>query len=137
MKMDPYLFFNGRCEEALAFYEQCLSGTTVFRMHYGDAPDGQQGDPAMRDKIMHASFEFAGGRIMVSDAPPDRYRKPQGSSLAILADSVTEAERIFTALGEGGTIHMPLQETFWADRFGMLSDRFDIEWMVSASKPTA
>ena len=136
MKIDPYLMFDGRCAEAFKFYETVLGGTLEMMMTYGEAPERcDQLPAAWNDKIMHASLLVDEQRLMGSDAPPQHQEVPQGFSVSINVEDVNEAERIFSALGEGGTITMPIGETFWALRFGMLIDRFGTPWMVNCSRP--
>jgi PhnB protein len=90
--------------------------------------------PEMRDKVMHVSLEAKGATLMGSDAPPDRFKPAQGFAVSVNVDTADEAERIFAALSEGATVGMPIQETFWATRFGMLVDRFGTPWMVNCEK---
>ncbi len=135
MKIDPYLMFDGCCEEAFRFYERVLPGTIEMMMTYGEAPEDCPSSPDMRDKIMHTSLLVAGQRLMGSDSPPQYRQKPQGFSVSIAVEDAAEAERIFNALAEGGEVTMPLGETFWAIRFGMLVDRFGTPWMVNCSRP--
>lgn len=131
MDLNAYLTFNGNCEEALRFYERALGAKIEMMMKGGDAPAGEQMPPQMRDKIMHARFAVAGKVVMASDAPPDRYNKPQGFSISISVDKPAEAEKIFAALAEKGAVQMPIQKTFWAERFGSVTDRFGTPWMVN------
>jgi PhnB protein len=135
MKLNPYLSFDGRCEAAFKFYEKCLGGKTAFTMTYGESPMADQTPPDWRKKIMHTSLTVGDQTLNGADAPPDRYQKPQGISVALSIESPAEADRVFQALSEKGTIHMPIQETFWAQRFGMLVDQFRIPWMINCSKP--
>ena len=134
MKINAYLHFDGRCEAAFKFYEQCLGGKIVFKMTYGESPMADQSPPGWRDKIMHASLLVKDQVLMGSDAPPDRYDAPKGFSMSLNFTDAAEAERIFNALLEKGTVVMPLQTTFWAERFGMLSDQFGIPWMINCEK---
>ena len=134
MKINAYLHFDGRCEAAFKFYEQCLGGKIVFKMTYGESPMAGQSPPGWRDKIMHARLLVKDQVLMGSDAPPERYDAPKGFSMSLNLNDPAEAERIFNALLEKGTVVMPLQETFWAERFGMLSDQFGIPWMINCEK---
>ncbi len=131
MQLSTYLNFNGQCEAAFKYYEQCLGGKIEMMMTHGDSPMAEQTPPEWRDKIMHARLLVGKTALMGSDAPPQRYEKPQGFAVALAVDSPSDAERIFQALSENGTVSMPLQETFWAARFGMLVDRFSIPWMIN------
>jgi PhnB protein len=127
--------FNGDCAAAIKFYEETLGAKVEFKMTYGESPEAPQCSPESLDKIMHARFSVAGNVLMVSDAPADRYHPPQGFFVSLGIASPTEAERIFAALSEGGMVYMPIQETFWAIRFGMFADRFGIPWMINCEKP--
>jgi PhnB protein len=134
MKINAYLHFDGRCEAAFKFYEQCLGGKIIFKMTYGESPMAGQSPPGWRDKIMHARLIVKDQVLMGADAPPDRYESPKGFSMSLNLNDPAEAERIFSALVEKGTVVMPLQKTFWAERFGMLSDQFGIPWMINCEK---
>ena len=134
MKINAYLHFDGRCEAAFKFYEQCLGGKIVFKMTYGESPMAGQSPTGWRDKIMHARLLVKDQLLMGADAPPERYNAPRGFSMSLNLNDAAEAERIFNALVEKGTVVMPLQQTFWAERFGMLSDQFGIPWMINCEK---
>jgi PhnB protein len=131
MQLNTYLVFNGRCEEAFKFYEQCLGGKIAAMFTHAGTPAAEHVPPEWLDKIMHVRLEVGESILMGSDAPPDRYKPPQGFSVNIAVEKPAEAERIFHALAEGGNVGMPLQQTFWAARFGMVVDRFGIPWMVN------
>ena len=133
MQLNPYLTFKGQCEEAFKFYQQCLGGTIQMMMTFGDSPMADQAPPEWRDKIMHATLMVGETPLGGSDAPPDRYEQPKGFSITIQLDDTAEADRIFQSLSEGGNVTMPIQQTFWAARFGMFVDRFEIPWMVNCS----
>ena len=131
MQLSPYLFFEGNCDEALKFYEQCFRGKVEGLVTYASAP-GNMGTPAdWSQKIMHATLVFGDNAIQASDAPPGRFQRPQGFSMCIGLKDTAEGERVFKALAEGGKVEMPFAKTFWAERFGMLVDRFGIPWMVN------
>ena len=134
MELNPYLTFNGQCEAAFKFYEQCLGGKIVMMMTHGESPMAEKTAEAWRNKILHAQLTIGDIVLMGSDAPPDYFEKPQGFSVNLQFEDVAEAERVFQALSESGTVRMPLQETFWAKRFGMFVDRFGIPWMVNCSE---
>jgi PhnB protein len=136
MKLNPYLSFNDECEAAFKFYEQCLGGKIDSMVTYGESPMAEQTPPEKLDKIMHASLMLGNTVLMGSDAPPQFFEKPQGFSVSLHFDDAVEAERIFNALAENGTVQMPLQETFWAARFGMVVDRFGTPWMINCDLPT-
>jgi PhnB protein len=129
MHINPYLHFNGNCREAYEFYETVFGTKIGMIMTNGDAPMACEED--WRDKIMHASMSIGGIPLMGADSPPAHYQKPAGFSVSIGLTDTAEAERIFAALAAGGTTTMALQETFWAARFGMCTDRFGIPWMVN------
>jgi PhnB protein len=135
MKMNPYLTFDGQCEEAFKFYADVLGGKIDAIMPFKGTPAEEHMPPESRNKVMHASLTFEGGVLMGTDAPP-AYRKPvQGMSVSLHLTDPQEAERLFTALAEGGTVTMPMEETFWALRFGAVTDRFGTPWMVNCDKP--
>ena len=135
MKLNPYLSFKGQCEEAFKFYQQCLGGTIQMMMTHGDSPMADQVPTTWRDKIMHATLLVGDTAVGGSDVPPDQYEAPKGISMTIQINDTAEAERIFNSLSAGGTVTLPLQQTFWAPRFGMLVDRFGIPWMVNCEQP--
>jgi len=135
MEMNTYLLFNGQCEAAFKFYEQCLGGKITFLQTHGDSPMAEKVSPEWRDKIIHARLVLGDNVLMGSDTPQEHYAKPQGFSVALHTADTAEAERVFQALAENGTVQMPIQETFWAHRFGMLVDQFGIPWMVNHEKP--
>ena len=134
MQMSPYLTFNGQCEEAFKFYEKALGGKIVFMMTYGESPTAAQAPPEQHKWIYHASLAVGTQVLAGADPPPDQYRKPQGFCISLNIGDVAEAERIFKALSEGAAVEMPLQETFWASRFGMLTDQFGTPWIVNCEK---
>jgi PhnB protein len=131
MQLNTYLVFNGQCEEAFKFYEQCLGGKIAAMFTHAGTPAAEHVPPEWLNKIMHVRLEVGDSILMGSDSPPDRYKSPKGFSVNIAVEKPEEAERIFHALEEGGTVGMPLKQTFWAARFGMLVDRFGIPWMVN------
>ena len=135
MQVNPYLAFDGTCAQAFRFYEQALGGKIVMMMTVGESPMAAQATPETKDQIMHAALQVGGVTIMGADAPSGMFSKPQGFSVSLGIDDEAEAERVFGNLSEGATIKMPLQETFWAKKFGMLVDKFGIPWMVNCAKP--
>ena len=135
MHVTPYLTFNGNCEEALRAYEKILSGKITAKMTYGESPMATQTPGEWRNKIMHARFAFGDNSLMASDAPPNRFQKMQGMHVTLSLKDPAEAERIYEALAEGGTVGVPLAETFWAVKFGMLNDRFGTPWIINCEKP--
>jgi PhnB protein len=134
MQLNPHLHFNGECEAAFKFYEKCLGGKTTFMMPHEGTPVAEQVPAAWRKKILHATLMVGEQVLTGADVPPEHYQKPQGLSVIIGLKDPGEAERIFNALAGNGTVQMPLQETFWAVRFGMLVDRFGIPWMINCGK---
>jgi PhnB protein len=134
MEMNPYLLFDGRCEAAFRFYEKVLGGKIVFMMRHGESPMAEQTPPDARDQIMHARLAVGDEVLMGSDAPGDCYEEAKGFSVTLSYDDPAEAERVFNALAEQGTVRMPFQKTFWAAGFGMLTDRFGIPWMVNCEE---
>ncbi len=131
MRLNTYLVFNGRCEEAFKFYEQCLGGKIVAMFTHAGTPAAAQVPPEMLTRIMHVALKVGDDMLMGSDAPPDRFNGSHGYSVNIAVERPAEAERIFQALAQNGTVHMPIQQTFWAERFGMLVDQFGIPWMLN------
>ena len=135
MQCNPYLLFNGNCEEAFKLYEKVLGGKIIAMLKVGDTPAAEHHGPDFRDKIMHARMTFGNNTLMASDAPAAHYEAMKGIQVSLNVDTPAEADRVFKALAEGGNIKMPIQETFWAQRFGMLTDRFGTPWMVNCDKP--
>jgi len=134
MQIQPYLFFDGRCEEAIAFYQKVLKAEVVMKMHFKDAPDQSMIQPAHRDKVMHSTLKIGDSIVFASDGHCQGSAKFEGFSLSYTAANDAEAERIFAALGEGGEVGMPMSPTFFATRFGMTKDRFGVGWMVIVPK---
>ncbi len=135
MQWNPYLAFDGQCADAFKFYERCLGGKIAIMLSYGDSPHGEHVQPADRSKIMHARLLVGNQILMGADTPPGRpYEGVKGCTVALQIDTPEEADKIFNALAENGTVMMPLEETFWARRFGMLTDQFGVPWMVNCEK---
>ena len=134
MEVIPYLSFNGQCEEAFRLYEKCFGGKILFMGTYGESPMAGEVPSGWGKKIMHATLALDGRILQGADAPPRQYQKPQGFSLSIRIGDAAEAERIFKTLAENGTVEMPLQETFWALRFGSLVDQFGTPWAINCEK---
>lgn len=131
MKVEPYLFFGGRCEEALGFYVRALGAEVTVLMRCKEAPEPMGLPPGWEDKVMHANLRIGDSTLMASDGMGAPATPFSGFALALAAPSVEQAEAWFAALAEGGTVDMPLQQTFWARTFGMLTDRFGVSWMLS------
>lgn len=134
MELNAYLNFDGRCEAAFKFYEKCLGGKIVSMSTFGSTPAGAHMPADWSNKIMHAHLTVGDTVLYGSDAPPDRYEQPKGFAVSIQAKQPAEADQVFQALAENGSVSMPIQETFWAARFGMLTDQFGIPWMVNCFK---
>ena len=134
MHLNPYLLFNGQCEAAFRFYAQCLGGKIEGLMTHGDSPMANRVPPEWHNKILHAAMTIGDRTLMGSDLPPGEYREPKGFSISLGVKDPAEAERVFHALAENGTVTMPLQKTFWSERFGMFVDRFGIPWMVNCEQ---
>lgn len=133
MKINPYLVFKGNCREAFQAYEKILGGKIEGISTFGEAPPGMS-QPGWSDKVMHAFMTFGDNVLMASDAPPEHYEPMKGMSVSLNVDTPQEAERIWKSLAEGAQVRMELQPTFWAERFGMLVDRFGTPWMINCQK---
>jgi PhnB protein len=131
MQVIPYLSFNGQCEEAFTLYARVLGGTlgTIFR--YAGSPMANQVPDDWQDKVMHTGLKIGPMELNGADVAPPGYEPPTGFSLALQLTSTDDAERIFGELAANGTITVPLEQTFWAARFGMVVDRFGIPWMIN------
>ena len=131
MQLNPYLFFDGNCEEAFKFYESALGAKIESILLHEGTPAAKDVPANWQKKVLHACLNLDGQILMASDAPPGRFEKPQGFSISISIKEPKEAEKIFHALAENATVHMPIGKTFWAERFGMLTDRFGVPWMIN------
>ncbi len=134
MQLNPYLLFDGHCEEAFKSYEKLFGGSIKAMFAFEGSPMAEHVPAGWRNKIMHATLDIGGQILMGSDAQGEHYHKPQGFSVSLSIGKAAEAERVFGALAEGGQVRMPLQQTFWAARFGMVTDRFGIPWMINCEK---
>ncbi len=134
--VEPYLFFGGRCEEALEFYRAALGAEIGMLLRFKENPNPDPGaiPPGFEDKVMHATLRIGETTLMASDGCEET-TKFEGFALSLNLPMEEEADRAFNALAEGGEVRMPLQKTFWSPRFGMLTDRFGIAWMVNVSTP--
>jgi PhnB protein len=133
MNVQPYLFFDGRCDEALDFYKQAIGADVKMLMRWKDSPDKSMCTAANADKVMHSQFQVGDATIMASDGRNSGQPKFDGFALTIAAKDEAEAEKIFGALlGGGGQVTMPMSKTFFAPRFGMLAGKFGVHWMVMA-----
>ena len=136
MHVEPYLFFNGRCEEAIEFYKRALGAEVLMMMRNKEAPDkpplGMLPEGS-DEKVMHATLRIGSSNMMLSDGRCDGKPVFNGFSLSLDAASEAEADRLFAALCDGGSVQMPLAKTFWSPKFGMVADRFGVGWMVSVA----
>jgi PhnB protein len=136
LQLEPYLFFKGNCEEALNFYKGIFGGEVEGLSRWKDMPEGTEGPPVTpetADRVMHASFRAPGIAFMASDATPGKTYGEGPMSLSLGTNDIAEAERVFNRLGEGGNVEMPLADMFWGAKFGMLTDKFGIDWMINCS----
>jgi len=131
MKFVTYLSFDGRCREAFEFYAKTLGGKIVAMASHGETPAAEHVPPEWQDKIINAHLVVGDQQLMGADSPPQYFKGQEGFSVSIQVDSESEAERIFKALADGGTVTLPLEPTFWAKRFGMVKDRYGTPWMVN------
>ncbi len=133
MQVQPYLFFDGRCEEAIEFYRKALGAEVVMLMRFKDSPEPQQPGmvpPGSENKVMHANLRIGDTTVLASDGHCHGQPSFQGFSLSVTASSEAEAKQIFAKLSDGGKVQMPLTKTFFSPSFGMLADRFGVGWMV-------
>ena len=131
MQLNPYLSFKGECEAAFKYYEQHLGAKLGLIFRYEGTPIGDHVSPDWQDKIMHGSITIGAQTLMGADVAPENYEVPKGFSLSLHPTGVSEAERVFQALADGGRVVMALEKTFWAERFGMVVDRFGIPWLIN------
>ncbi len=140
MKIEPYLFFDGRCEEAIEFYKQALGAKVGFLMRNAESPEPPPPGalpPSSENKIMHASLHIGGALVMMSDGLCGGDTAFKGFSLSLDCPDADSAREAFAALADGGQVHVPLGKTFWAPLFGMVNDRFGVGWMVGVSEDAA
>ena len=131
MQLDTYLFFNGDCEAALALYQAAFGAQITTLVRFRDAPEGANILAEWQDKIMHGSITLGDQTLMGADIAPEQYETPKGFSISLQIKSTADAERIFQDLAKEGRVVMPLEKTFWAERFGMVVDRFGIPWLIN------
>lgn len=134
MKLNPHLSFGGQCQDAFQFYERCLGGKVNTMLTYGDSPMANQVPPEFRGKIVHATLTVGDNVLYGADVVPEQYRSPKGFHLTLGIQEPAEAERIFNELSQNGTVQMPIQKTFWAVLFGVLTDRFGISWEINCEQ---
>lgn len=138
MQIQPYLFFDGRCEEALDFYKRALGAEVTMLMRFKDSPEPPSegcGQPGNEDKVMHASFKIGDSELMASDGYCLGKPSFQGFGLSLPAKDEAQADKFFGALADGGQVQQPLVKTFFSPRFGMVADRFGVTWMVIVPQP--
>lgn len=138
MQVQPYLFFDGRCEEAIEFYRRALGAEVEFLMRNKDSPEPPPPGmipPGSENKVMHASLKIGDSIVMASDGHCAGNPRFDGFSLSFTVPTEADAERVFAALADGGKVTMPLAKTFWSPRFGMLTDRFGVGWMINVVAP--
>jgi PhnB protein len=134
MQVQSYLFFNGRCEEAIEFYKNTLGAKVETLMRFKEAPGDHKCSPGTEEKVMHSCLRIGETAVMASDGMAQGKPEFKGFSLTINAKDKAEADRLFGALSDGGQVHQPLVETFFSPRFGMVADKFGVGWMVMVEK---
>lgn len=133
MKLAPYLYFDGRCEEAIDFYRNVLGAEVIMKMRFKDSPDQSMTPPGSGEKIMHASLRLGENQFMASDGQCGGKAVFSGISMSLEVPTAADAERVFAALGDGGQVQMPMTETFFSKRFGMVADRFGVSWLLTVT----
>lgn len=134
MRMTPYLGFDGNCREAFEFYAKALGGKVEMMLTYGGSPMSDDMPPETHDRIMHACVVADDALLMGGDAPPGKHEAPRGFMVALEIDDIAKAERVFNTLAEGGNVTMPFEDTFWVERFGMVTDQFGTPWAINGGK---
>ncbi len=134
MHVQPYLMFDGRCDEAIDFYKKAIGAEVGMLMRWKDSPDKSMCSPGNEDKVMHAQFKVGDTTIMASDGRCTGKPDFKGFALTINAEDEVEADRLFSALADGGQVQMPMAKTFFSPRFGMVGDKFGVGWMVIVAK---
>jgi PhnB protein len=135
MLVQSYLFFNGRCEEAIEFYKKTLGAQVEMLMRFKEAPGDHKPTPGTEEKVMHSSFRIGDTVVMASDGMAQGKLEFKGFSLTIATKTIDEAQKLFGALSDGGQVHQPLIQTFFSPSFGMLADKFGVGWMIMAEPP--
>jgi PhnB protein len=131
MNVSTTMHFNGQCEAAFKFYERQLGAKIEFLLKWGQSPAGDEVPPEWRDKVLHARLKLGGADLVGGDVLDRDYRQPQGFSVLLAVDDPQKTEQIFAALADGGSVKMPLQETFWARLYGVVVDRYSIPWEIN------
>ena len=135
MQLHTYLNYGGNCEQAFRFYEQHLGGKITFLMRHGEQPGPGVGPAEWKGKVLHARMDLGGTELMGADIPPDRFQPMRSAYLSLTVNGINEAERVYALLSADGQVFMPMEETFFANRFAMLRDRFGTSWMILDPKP--
>ena len=130
MNIQPYLFFDGRCDEAIAFYKKAVGAEVAMLMRYKDSPEKSMVTPENSNLVMHSSVRIGDATVMMSDGHGKGQPEFKGFSLSLLPSTAAEAEKLFKALGEGGKVQMPMSKTFFSSAFGMVADKFGVSWMI-------
>ena len=133
MRFNTHLLFDGRCEAAFRLYAECLRGEIRLMMPYGSSPLASTCSPELRDKIVHATLKVGDQTLTGADVASDAYERPRGFAVQLNLDNPDEARRIFGLLAQGGEVGMPLQETFWAQQYAVLTDRFGTPWEINCA----
>jgi len=135
MRANAHLTFRGECEAAFRFYEQTLGGQLITMLRYGDSPMAASVPPDWRDKIVHATLSLGDGSLLLgADVEPEHYQQPRGFYVLLTVATANDAQRVFSALAEGGRVEMALQKTFWSEAFGVVVDRFGVPWEVGCER---
>ena len=138
MKVQAYITFGGRCEEALEFYKTSIGAEVTELMRWKESPDAaMKSPPGYEEKIMHAAFRIGDTQLMADDGMEEKAAEFKGMTLVIEVPDDAEALRVFKAIGAGGAVKMPLVKTFWSSSFGMVTDKFGVPWMVNVEAPNA
>jgi PhnB protein len=137
MEVQPYLFFDGRGDEAAEFYRRVLGAEIIMKLRFKDCPDPGMAPPNSAEKVMHMALRIGGSTVLGSDGQCGGQANFQGFALSLTVANEAEADRLFAALGDGGQVQMPLAKTFFSPRFGMVADRFGVSWMVYVAPPGA
>jgi PhnB protein len=135
VQLQPYLNYGGNCEAAFRFYEEHLGGKITMMMMHGEAPTPGGAPPDWKNKVLHARLALGGTELLGADIPPDRFQPIRSAYLSLTLDSIADAERVYGLLSDGGEVFMKMEETFFANRFAMLRDRFGTSWMLIHPKP--
>lgn len=134
MQINPYLFFDGSCEEAFKLYEKALGGKIVAMLPHEGTPAAEHVPAEWKKKILHARLEVGGEAIMGNDTPPGQFSRPQGFSVSVTVKTKADAEKVFNELANGGTVTLPLSATFFSVAFGMVTDKYGVPWMVNCEQ---